>query len=88
MINGYTLSITEIFKASFKSNPIDMYTGIDARDCGFKLYTGKEYVIYGIGGIYNDPTFASTNSSIWSINYLRTKLTDFLEINKLRFISK
>jgi hypothetical protein len=51
MINGYTLSITEIFKASFKSNPIDMYTGIDASDCGFKLYTGKEYVIYGIGGI-------------------------------------
>ena len=88
LIMKYTLVISEIIKGNFKTDTIEVYTGMGGGDCGFKFNIGEKYLIYGIDGTYNDGIFTDEDKSLWTINCLRTKLTDKTEIEKLRQIAK
>ena len=84
----YQLVLDESIKGNFKTDTIDIYTGMGGPDCGVNFDIGKEYLVYGIEGIDNEKTFAVEGLSLWTINCLRTKLSDNSEVEKLKQLIK
>lgn len=87
-IMKYTLVIDERIKGNFTTDTIDVYTGMNDRDCGILFIIGVRYLIYGIDGTYNGRVFTDNNKSLWTINCLRTKRADITEIKELRQLAK
>ena len=88
LIVKYQLVLVESIKGNFKTDTIDIYTGMGGPDCGVNFDIGKEYLVYGIEGIDNEKTFTVEGLSLWTINCLRTKLSDNSEVEKLKQLIK
>lgn len=88
LIVKYTFLISEKYKGEFSSNTITIYTGIGESDCGFQFELGGNYIVYGIDGIYNDRIFTDKESSLWTINCLRTRKYEKKEIEQIKIESK
>ncbi|QNK78306.1 hypothetical protein H7F37_04255 [Winogradskyella sp. PAMC22761] len=88
LIVKYTFLISEKYKGEFSSNTITIYTGIGERDCGVQFEIGENYIVYGIDGIYNDRIFTDKESSLWTINCLRTRKYEKKEIEQIKIESE
>ncbi|MBL4705008.1 MAG: hypothetical protein JKY54_10830 [Flavobacteriales bacterium] len=88
LVMKYTMITSEIIKGDFKTDTVEIYTGMGVGDCGFGFIIGKKYLVYGIDGIYNERIFTTDEKALWTINCFRTKLTDNTEIDELRQIAR
>ncbi|WP_298762029.1 hypothetical protein [uncultured Psychroserpens sp.] len=87
LVAKYTFLISEIYKGKFSSDTISVYTGIGGRDCGVEFEIGEKYIVYGIDGVYNDRIFTDNESSLWTINCLRTRKYEKKEIEQIKIQS-
>ncbi|AFM04558.1 hypothetical protein Fleli_2179 [Bernardetia litoralis DSM 6794] len=88
LIVKYTFLISEKYKGKFSSDTIAIYTGIGERDCGVQFEIGENYIVYGIDGIYKDRVFTDKESSLWTINCLRTRKYNKKEIEQIKIESE
>ena len=85
----YELIITSIFKGKFKSDTIEVYTGLGGGDCGIRFEIGKEYIIYGdketfFGQINNDWPYPKGNNIIWANICSRTTIIGRSKVDEIK----
>ena len=88
LILKYTFLISEKYKGEFSTDTIAIYTGIGESDCGVQFEIGENYIVYGIDGIYKDRIFTDKESSLWTINCLRTRKYEKKEIELIKIESE
>lgn len=87
----YEFVITSRYKGRFKSDTIEVYTGLGNGDCGIRFEVGKTYLIYGMmktyfGQLNNDTPFPTGKNIIWTDTCSRTtsRTEEIAEIEKYK----
>lgn len=84
----YTLLVNSGFKGEFKSDTLEIYTGLGGGDCGFRFEIGRIYLVYADQNPYillsDDWSYPTGKDIYWTNICTRTQIFDENEMKEIK----
>jgi hypothetical protein len=92
-IARYKFLVETVYKGKFKSDTIEVFTGLGGGDCGNRFIVGSRYILYGAGETYmgqvnNNYDFPKGQDQIWTNSCTRTRQFEQAEIDEIERFRK